>query len=95
VGHRSSEDLWVHPRDLESILLPLRVEHVDRVIEVMVPRVVPAHQRLPSSGGHCLSTCHSRSRTSVLTNHLLAIEDLHYPGELHASWPGNTLDLAL
>jgi hypothetical protein len=32
VRQRSSEDLRVHSRDLESILLPLRVECVDRVL---------------------------------------------------------------
>jgi hypothetical protein len=47
VRHRSSEDLWVHSRDLESILVPPRVECVERVLQVMVPRAVPARQRLP------------------------------------------------
>jgi hypothetical protein len=32
VRHRSSEDLWVHSRDLESILVPPRVECVERVL---------------------------------------------------------------
>jgi hypothetical protein len=90
-----SEDLQVHSRDLESILLPLRVECVDRVLQVMVLRVVPTRQHLPSSIGHYLSTSCMRGRTSMLADHLLPVEDLHCVGELHAFWPGNTLDLVL
>jgi hypothetical protein len=95
VRHRSSKDLWGHSRDLESNLLPLRVECLDRVLQVTVPRVVPAHQHLPSSVGHFLSTSRMRGRTSMLADYLLLIEDLHYAGELHVSWPRNTLDLVL
>jgi hypothetical protein len=84
VRHHSSEDLWVHSRDLESILLPLRVECIDRVLQVTVPRAVPAHQRLPSSVGHCLSTSHMRGETGMLVDHLLPIKDLHGAGKLHA-----------
>jgi hypothetical protein len=47
VRHRSSEDLWVHLRDLESNLLPLRVECVDGVLQVMVAGLVPSRQCLP------------------------------------------------
>jgi hypothetical protein len=93
--HQSSEDLQVHSRDLESILLPPRVECVDRVLQVTMPRAVIAHQRLPSNVGHYLNTRRSRGGTSVSADHLLAIEDLHYAGELHASCSGNTLDLVL
>jgi hypothetical protein len=95
VRHRSSKDLWVHLRDLESIHLPPGVECVDGVLQVAVPRTVPARQRLPSSNGYCLSTSRMRGRTSMLANHLLPIEDLHGVGELHAPWPRNTLDLVL
>jgi hypothetical protein len=31
----------------------------------------------------------------MLVDHLLPIKDLHGVGELHAPWPGNTLDLVL
>jgi hypothetical protein len=31
----------------------------------------------------------------MLADYLLLVEDLHYAGELHVSWPGNTLDLVL
>jgi hypothetical protein len=61
----------------------------------MVPRMVPAHQRLPSSVDHCLSTSHTRGGTNMLAKNFLPIEDLHCAGELHAPWPGNTLDLVL
>jgi hypothetical protein len=33
--------------------------------------------------------------TSMLADHLLPVEDLHSASELHASWPGNTLELVL
>jgi hypothetical protein len=36
-----------------------------------------------------------RGGTSVLVGHLLPVEDLHGAGELHASWPGSTLELVL
>jgi hypothetical protein len=91
----SSEDLWVHSRDLESILLPPRVECIDHVLQITVPGAVLAHQCLPSSVYHCLSTSHTRGETSMLANHLLPIEDLHGAGELHVPWPGNTLDVVL
>jgi hypothetical protein len=61
----------------------------------MVPGAVPAHQRLPSSVDHCFSTGHMRGGTSMLADYLLPIEDLHSASELHAPWPGNTLDLVL
>jgi hypothetical protein len=66
VRHRSSKDLWGHSRDLESNLLPLRVECLDRVLQVTVPRVVPAHQHLPSSVGHFLSTSRMRAGQACL-----------------------------
>jgi hypothetical protein len=47
--HHPSEDLWVHLRDLESILLPPRVECVDGVLHITMQKAFPAHQRLPSS----------------------------------------------
>jgi hypothetical protein len=64
--HRSSKDMRVHLRYLESVFLPQRVECVDRVLLVMVPRAVPAHQCLPSSVCLCLSTSRMRGRTSML-----------------------------
>jgi hypothetical protein len=93
--HRSSEDLWVHSRNLQSILLPLRVKCIDGVLQVTVPRMVPAHQRLPSSVCHCLGMGRTRSKTNMLTDHLLLVEDLYDAGKLHAPWPRNTLDLVL
>jgi hypothetical protein len=95
VRHYSSKDLRFHSRDLESILLPLRIECIDKVLSVTVPRMVLAHQCLPSSVGHCVSTSRMKGRTSMLANHLLPVKDLHYAGELHVPWPGNTLDLVL
>jgi hypothetical protein len=95
MGHSSSEDLRVHSRDLESILLPLRVECINGVLRVMVLRPVPVCQCLPNSVGHSLSTHRSRSRTRVPTDHLLSIEDLHCATELHAPWSWSTLDLVL
>jgi hypothetical protein len=70
MGHSSYEDLRVHLRDLEGILLPSRVECIDGVPQVTVLRAVLAHQCLPSSADHCLSTRHSRSGTIVPANHL-------------------------
>jgi hypothetical protein len=83
VRHRSSEDLQVHSRDLESIILHPRVECVDGVLQVTVLRAVLAHHCLPSSFGHCLSIGHSRSGTCVHTEHLISIEYLHDAIELH------------
>jgi hypothetical protein len=31
----------------------------------------------------------------MLADHLQPVEDFHYVGELHAPWPGNTLDIVL
>jgi hypothetical protein len=87
--HHSFEDLSVHSRDLESILLPLRVECLG-VLQVAVLRTVPAHQRQASNIGYCLSTGCMRGGTSMLADHLLPIKDLHSVGKLHAPWPGNT-----
>jgi hypothetical protein len=42
VRHCSSEDLRVHSRDLESIVLPLRVECLDGVLQMAVLGVVTA-----------------------------------------------------
>jgi hypothetical protein len=95
VGHSSYEDLRVHSRDLEGILLPSRVECIDGMPQVMLLREIPARQRLPTSVGHCLSTHRSRSGTSVLAHHLQPIGDLHYAIELHAPWSQNTLNLGL
>jgi hypothetical protein len=95
VRHRSSEDLQFHSRDLESIFLPQRVECIDGVLQVMVPRTVPARQHLPSNIGYCLSTGRMRGGTCMLADHLLPVEDLHSAGELHAPWPENTIGLVL
>jgi hypothetical protein len=66
VRHRSSEDLWVHSRDLESVLLPPRVECIDGVLQVAVPRTVLAHQHLPSSVGYYLSIGRTRAGQACL-----------------------------
>jgi hypothetical protein len=95
VSQCSSEYPQVHSRGLESILLPLRVECVDKVLQVMVLRAVLPCQRLPSNVGHCLSTSRMRGGTSMLAGHLLPVEDLHCAGEIHACWPRNTIDLVL
>jgi hypothetical protein len=95
VRHGSSEDLWVHSRDLESILIPPWVECANRVLLLMALRAVLARQYLPSSIGHCLSIGHMRGGTSMLADHLLLVKDLHNAGELYAPWTGNTLDLVL
>jgi hypothetical protein len=87
VRHISFEDLRDRSRDLESILLPARVEYVDGVLQIMVLRMVPASQCLPTSVGHYLSISRTRGGTSMLANHLLPVEDLHCAGELHAPWP--------
>jgi hypothetical protein len=95
VRHRSSKNLRVHSRNLESILLPPRVEWVDGVLHVTVPGAVLAHQWLPNCVYHYLSTSCMRGGTSALADHLLPIENLHDAGEHHAPWPGDTLDPAL
>jgi hypothetical protein len=95
VRHHSSKDLWTHSRNLENIHLPPRVKCVDGVLQVIELGADLAHQRLPSSVGHCLRTGRMRGGTSMLVDHLLLVEDLHYVGELHAPWSGNTLDLVL
>jgi hypothetical protein len=82
--HCYSEDLWVHSRDLERIILPPRVECIDGVLQVTVPRTVSARQHWPSSVGHFLSTSRMRGGTSMLADYLLPVEDLHCAGELHA-----------
>jgi hypothetical protein len=92
VRHRSSKDLRVHLRNLESIFLPSRIDCVDGVLQVTVPRAVPALQYLPRSIYHCLSANRTRSGTSTLADHLLPIEDLHDAGELLAPWHGDTHD---
>jgi hypothetical protein len=92
--HRSSEDLPVHSRDLESILLPPRVECVDGVLQIVLGSVL-ACQCLPSSFCHCLSTGRMTGWTSMLADHLLPIEDLHSASKLHAPCPGHTIDLVL
>jgi hypothetical protein len=83
VSHCSSEDLRVHSRNLEVILL------------VTVPGAVLARQCLPSSVCHYLSTSRMRGGASVLANHLLLVENLHGACELHEPWPGDTLDPVL
>jgi hypothetical protein len=95
VRHRSTEDLWVHLRNLEGTLLPLRVKCIDGVLQVTVPRAVPAHQCLPRCVCHCLIIGRTKGGTSVLANHLLLVEDLHGVGKLHVPWPGDTLDPVL
>jgi hypothetical protein len=52
VRHGSSKYLQVHSRDLGSILLPMRVECIDGVLQVVVPGVVPTRQCLLSSVCH-------------------------------------------
>jgi hypothetical protein len=93
VRHRSSGDLRVHSIDLESILLPLRVEYVDGVLQVMVSGAVVAHLCEPTSVSHYLSIGHRRVGTSMLADHLLLLDDLHGVCELLVPWPRHTLDL--
>jgi hypothetical protein len=95
VRHGSSEDLHVHSRNLESILHPTMGECVNGVLQVAVPRTVPAHQHPPSNVGYCHSTGHTRDKTSMHVDPFPPIKVLYATGGLHAPWPGNTLDLVL
>jgi hypothetical protein len=95
VRHCSSKNLLIHSRILESILLPLRVECIDEVHQVTVPRAVPTRQFLPSFDYHYLCTSNTRGGTSVLADHLLPVENLHGASELHAPWPWDSLDPVL
>jgi hypothetical protein len=92
--HRSSKDLWVHLRDLESILLPLRVECIDSLsghiaksgssssVHAKKSRPLPQHR---SHEGWDKVACRPH----------LPIDDLHCAGEHHAPWPRNTVNLVL
>jgi hypothetical protein len=41
------------------------------------------------------TTASAQVARGLLNDHLLLIEDFHVAGELHAPWPGDTLDLVL
>jgi hypothetical protein len=59
VRHRSPENLRVHSRNVEIILLPPSVECIDGVLEVTVPGAVlslPTKQCLPSKFFQCHGT---------------------------------------
>jgi hypothetical protein len=95
VRHGSPKDLWVHSTDLESILLPLRVDCIDGVLQVTVLGVVTARQCLPTSVCHYLSTSHTRGGKSMLADHLMLVKELQGAAKRHVPWPRNTLDLVL
>jgi hypothetical protein len=83
VSHCFSEDLWVHSRNLEGILLLPRIECIDGILQVTVLGAIPAYQCLTSCICHCLSTSRTSGGTSMIGDHLQSIEDLHGARELH------------
>jgi hypothetical protein len=92
VYHLYSGDILRHPRDLESILLPVRQEAVYRVLQFTLVATAPRSDGLPGGISHSITDRCSEGRPLVSVEDPRFGEDLCNYLEFHLPWTRNSLD---
>jgi hypothetical protein len=93
--HKHPGDIGLDPRSLELVLLPLRQQVVDGVLELVMIFVVVAGNHLPWSISYCILVSGSESWTLVMAEHIRSVEDLQDCLILFSSRAWNSLDSEL
>jgi hypothetical protein len=91
VYHLYFGDILRHPRDLESVLLPLR-QVVYRVLQFTLVAMAPRSDGLPGDISHSITDRCSEGRPLVSTEDPRSGEDLYNCLEFHLPWMWNSLD---
>jgi hypothetical protein len=92
VNHLHLVNILLHPRGLELVLLLVRREVVDGVLQLDVVVTAPGGDGLPGGVSHNIVVRCPISWTCVPADHLGPMEDLHNGLELHSSWTRDSLD---
>jgi hypothetical protein len=92
VDHLNPRDGDLHLRRPELILLPLRQEVIDGVLQLAVMSAIPIGDGLPSSASHNITARCSECWLGVPANHIGPMEDLHNGPVLKPPWMRDPLD---
>jgi hypothetical protein len=93
--HKNLGDINLDPRSFELVLLPLRQQVIDRVLQLAMMRAIVGGDCLPCSVSYCISVSCFESWTLVPTDHTRPVEDLHDCFLLFLPWAWNSLDSKL
>jgi hypothetical protein len=85
MNHQHLGDIFLDPRSLELVLLPLRQQVIDYVLQLVMIFVVVGGDRLPCSISYCILVSGSESQTLFTVEHNRFSEDLHDCLELFSS----------
>jgi hypothetical protein len=88
-------DISLDARSLELVLLPLRQQVIDIVLQLVMICAVVGTDCLPCSVSYCISVSCSKSWTLVPVDHTRPVEDLHDCLVLLSSRARNSLDSEL
>jgi hypothetical protein len=92
VYHLHPGDILLHPRGLEFVLLPLRQEAMDGVLQLILVAMAPRSDGLPGSISHSITDRCSEGWPLVLAQDPEPREDLCNYLEFHLSWTRDSLD---
>jgi hypothetical protein len=93
--HKHPRDISLDPRSLELVLLPLRQQVIDKVLQLVMIYAVVDGDCLPRSVSYCILVSGSKSWTLVPADHTRPVEDLHDRLVLFSSRARNSLDSKL
>jgi hypothetical protein len=83
VNHLHPGDILLHPRGLELVLLPLRQEVIDGVLQLILVEMAPRSDGLPSGVSHNITDRCSEGSPLVPVEDLGPREDLCDGLEFH------------
>jgi hypothetical protein len=69
MNHKYPRDISHDPRSLELVLLPLRQQVIEGVLQLVMIYVVVGGERLPCSVSYCILVSGSESWTLVMADH--------------------------
>jgi hypothetical protein len=93
--HKHPGDIGLDPRSLELLLLPLRQQVIDSVLQLIMIFAVVGGDRLPCSVSYCILVNGLESWTLVTAEHIRSAEDLQDCLVLFLSRAWNSLDSEL
>jgi hypothetical protein len=95
MNHQYLGDICLDPRSFELVLLPLRQQVRDGVLQLLMISMVVGGDHLPCSVSYCILVCGSKSWTLVTAEHIRSTEDLYDYLVLFSSRAWNSFDSEL
>jgi hypothetical protein len=95
MNHQHPTDICLDRRSLELVLLPLRQQVIDGVLQLVMIFVVVGDDSLPCSVSYYILVSGTESWTLVMADHIRSAEDLHDCPVFFSSRAQNSLDSEL